>query len=142
MWLLAITTFLQIIIGTQVREEIDTLAASMNHQGRGEWINMLGEYFLAHRILSYVIAVLTLYILIKAISDIQLGKGAKNVIYSIAFFITLEVIIGYVLVFLQLPAFAQPLHLLNGSIILGLEFILLMVMLNINYTPLSSSHVK
>ncbi len=142
MWLLAITTFLQIIIGTQVREEIDTIATSMNYQGRGEWINLLGEYFLAHRIWSYVIGGLTLYILIKAISDIQLGKGAKNIIYSIAFFITLEMIIGYVLVFLQLPAFAQPLHLLNGSIILGLEFILLMVMLNINYTSLSASHVK
>lgn len=142
MWLLSIATFIQIIIGTQVREEIDTIAVSMNHQGRGEWINMLAEYFLAHRILSYMIAGLTLYLLIKAISDLQLGKGAKNVIYSIAFFITLEMIIGYVLVFLQLPAFAQPLHLLNGSIILGLEFILLMVMLNINYTSLSSSHVK
>lgn len=142
MWLLAVATFVQIIIGTQVREEIDGISEAMGQQGRGEWIGMLGDYFLAHRIWSYLIAALTLYILIKARLDIQLGKGAKNIIYSIAFFITLEMIIGYVLVFLQLPAFAQPLHLLNGSIILGLEFILLMVMLNINYTPLSSHHVK
>jgi len=142
MWLLASATFIQIIIGTQVREEIDTLADAMGNQGRGEWIGMLGESFLAHRIWSYVIALLTVYLLIKARLDDQLGKGAKNIIYSIGFFITLEIIIGYVLVFLQLPAFAQPLHLLNGSIILGLEFILLMVMLNINFTPFNSSHVK
>jgi cytochrome c oxidase assembly protein subunit 15 len=142
MWLLAGTTFLQIIIGTQVREEIDTISDSMNQQGRGEWIGMLGSYFLAHRVWSYVIAALTLYLLIKARLDIQLGKGGKNIIYSIAFFITLEMIIGYVLVFLQLPAFAQPMHLLNGSIILGLELILLMVMLNNNVTSISSSHVK
>jgi len=142
MWLLAVATFLQIIIGTQVREEIDVISEAMDQQGRGEWIGMLGKYFLAHRIWSYLIAALTLYLVIKARLDLQLGKGAKNIIYSIAFFITLEMIIGYVLVFLQLPAFAQPLHLLNGSIILGLEFILLMVMLNINYTPLSSHHVK
>ena len=142
MWLLVGATFIQIIIGTQVREEIDTISDAMNHQGRGEWIAMLGEYFLAHRILSYLIAALTLYLLFKARLDNQLGNGAKNVIYSIAFFITFEMIIGYVLVFLQLPAFAQPMHLLNGSIILGLELILLMVMLNINFTLHSSSHVK
>ncbi|MDB5257877.1 MAG: heme synthase [Chitinophagaceae bacterium] len=117
MWLLAVATFLQIIIGTQVREEIDVISESMNQQGRGEWIGMLGGYFLAHRVWSYIIAALTLYLLIKARLDIHLGKGAKNIVYSIAFFITLEMIIGYVLVFLQLPAFAQPMHLLNGSII-------------------------
>jgi heme A synthase len=92
--------------------------------------------------LSYVIAALTLFLLIKVRQDIHLGQGAKNIIYSIAFFITLEMIIGYVLVFLQLPAFAQPMHLLNGSIILGLELILLMVMLNIHVTSLSTTHVK
>lgn len=142
MWLLAGATFVQIIIGTQVREEIDTISESMNYQGRGEWIGMLGTYFLAHRVWSYLIAGLTLYLLIKARLDIQLGKGAKKIIYSIAFFIAFEIIIGYVLVFLQLPAFAQPLHLLNGSIILGLELVLLMVMLNSHIKPVSSSHVK
>ncbi|MDB5274778.1 MAG: heme synthase [Chitinophagaceae bacterium] len=142
LWLLAVATFIQIIIGTQVREEIDMIADAMNHAGRGKWIDLLKENFMAHRILSYFIAALTVYLLIKARMDWELGKGAKKVIYAIGFFITLEMIIGYVLVLLQLPAFAQPLHLLNGSIILGLELLLLMVMLNIQYTPLSSSHVK
>jgi heme a synthase len=143
MWLLGGATFLQIIIGTQVREEIDVISEAMNNQGRGEWVAQLGQYFMAHRLLSYLIASLTLYLLVKARLDQQLGKGAKNILYSIAFFITLEMIIGYVLVFLQLPAMAQPLHLLNGSIILGLELILLMVMLtnHANTSP-SSRYVK
>jgi cytochrome c oxidase assembly protein subunit 15 len=141
LWLLAGATFAQIIIGTQVREDIDLISKAMDNQGRGEWIDLLGGDFLVHRILSYLIAALTLYLLVKARTDNELGRGAKNIIYSIAFFITLEMVIGYVLVFLQLPAFAQPMHLLNGSFILGLELILLMVILNINFRPVSSSHV-
>ena len=142
MWLLAIATFVQIMIGTQVREEIDLIADSMNQAGRASWVSMLKGNFAIHRILSYVIGLLTVYLTVKARLDTALGEGAKKVIYSIGFFIALELIIGYILVFLQLPAFAQPLHLLNGSIILGIEFLLLMVMLNIDYTSPSTSHVK
>jgi cytochrome c oxidase assembly protein subunit 15 len=142
MWLLVGSTFVQIMIGTQVREEVDFIADSMNQAGRGAWVSMLKGNFVAHRVLSYIIGLLVVYLIVKARVDTTLGSGAKKVIYSIGFFIALELIIGYILVFLQLPAFAQPLHLLNGSIILGLEFLLLMVMLNIDYTSLSSSHVK
>ncbi len=141
-WILAMATFIQIIFGTQVREEIDSISYMMNYTGRETWVSLLQENFLVHRVLSYLIAFLTLMVIQKAWRDKGLGPSAKKVIYGIVFFIGVEVIIGYILVFLHLPAFAQPLHLLVGSMILGLELVLLMVMLNSTYSNHPVQHER
>lgn len=142
MWILTVLTFVQILFGTRVREEIDTISYVMNYEERGTWISMLKENFQVHRILAYLIAMLTLYIARKTWLDKELGATARKVIYSVVFFISLEVFIGYILVFLQLPAFAQPLHLLTGTIILGLELVILMVMLNDSYAKQPLTYAK
>lgn len=141
-WVLAVATFLQIIFGTQVREEIDTISYMLNYTGRETWVSLLKGNFLVHRILSYLIAFITLVVIQKARKDQGLGPSAKKVIYGIVFFIGVELIIGYILVFLDLPAFAQPLHLLVGSMILGLELVLLMVMLNSTYSKQPVQHAR
>ena len=141
-WLLVVATFIQILVGTQVREEIDAISYAMNYIGRGTWVGMLKGNFMVHRVLSYVIAFTTLVLVWKTWHDTQLGRSAKKVIYGLVILIAIEVIIGYILVFLQLPAFAQPLHLLVGSMILGVELVLLMVILNSTYSSKPLQHAK
>jgi len=142
LWLLVGATFTQIIFGTRVREEIDAISYAMNYAGRGTWVGLLKENFMVHRVLSYCIALITLVLVWKAWNDQHLGSSAKKVICGLVILIALELIIGYILVFLQLPAFSQPLHLLVGSMILGLELVLLMVVLNSTYSGQSLQHAK
>jgi heme a synthase len=135
LWLLAIATFIQILLGTQVREEVDAISSLMHDEGRETWVAQLQGYFTAHRLLAYFIMFNALVLVQKIWRDQRLGTNARKVMYAIIGFVALEIVIGYTLVFFDLPAFAQPLHLLVGSIILGLELVLLMVLLNSRFTP-------
>jgi heme a synthase len=117
---------LQIVLGTQVREQVDQMAFQFGNMLRGSWVDALGLPFLIHR--SYSILILLvhggfLYFVIK------FGHRQSKV-YSWAFvlilFILLEMITGIGMAYFGIPPFLQPIHLLFGSLIIGVQFYLLM----------------
>jgi cytochrome c oxidase assembly protein subunit 15 len=132
MWLIVIATFFQILIGTEVREQIDVIALKYNFIGRSKWIDeiILFTPFKIHRILAYITTALVVFLGYKTYKNKALSTYFKNIVYTLFILIIFEMIIGYVLVFLQLPSFAQPLHLWIGSMIIGVEFMLLMIAMN------------
>lgn len=121
---LCLLTFLaQIVLGTQVREGIDNLAASTQFL-RAEWIPNLGLSFLIHRSFSIMIIGLNValgYFLLRGPStstDLRfLGK-------LLMILIVLEVTAGTLMAYLAVPAFLQPIHLLLASIIFGIQFLI------------------
>ncbi|QHL87097.1 heme A synthase [Nibribacter ruber] len=119
-----VLTFIQIIIGTQVREEIDVIAFNMSGLEREGWIGQLSTSFYVHRSLSILFVLLNIALAFKMK---QLGNASlTKMAYWILFTIGLEVLLGIVLAYFALPAFAQPLHLMIGTGIFGLQFLLLM----------------
>ena len=57
-WVLVIGTILmlvQVVLGTQVREQIDQVASSLGDMLRGEWVDRVGVVFLIHRSFSLVL---------------------------------------------------------------------------------------
>ena len=116
--LLLILFFIQIILGTGVREQIDALG----HQGieRAAWINQLGVGFYIHRSFSLLIVLLMGWLL-----WLNRKEFVKNTMFlTLIAIIGLEIFLGIILAYLNVPAAAQPAHLLLGSIGFGMIFYL------------------
>jgi len=110
-----ILTLVQIVIGTQVREQVDHL----NEAGiaRGNWIENLDWQFYIHRSFSILVVAIN-YWLWKFNKKYQLGFKELN---AIMILIGLEVLLGVILNYVDFPKFAQPSHLLLGTILLAFQ---------------------
>ncbi|MGV3540315.1 MAG: COX15/CtaA family protein [Rufibacter sp.] len=126
-------TFIQVILGTQVREQVDLVAFNLHNQSRETWISQLGQSFYVHRSLSILLVLVNvaLYYFVKQLRNMKLVFFAKCIIAVIA----AEIVLGVVLANFALPAVAQPLHLLLGTALFGLQLLLLM-----NYFYAQKSH--
>ncbi|MCA6073630.1 COX15/CtaA family protein [Fulvivirga sedimenti] len=110
----------QIVLGTQVREEIDVIAESLGASARESWIGMLDMIFVVHRSFSWIILFLNgylFYLLWK--QGIRLG-----LIGSICLMVFGSFVSGVIMAYAGMPAAAQPVHLLLGTGIIGLQFLL------------------
>ena len=115
-WLLLgafVLTLLQILLGTQVREEIDIIAKS--GLDREFWVSELPNIFLIHRSFSWVVLILTLGWL-----WISWKAGVRMREMLLAFLLMdLQIIAGVVLSYAGMPAFLQPIHLVGGILLFG-----------------------
>ena len=104
---------LQIVFGTAVREQIDSISKALNYENRGQWIGKLDYIFYIHRSFSLIIAVLCLYIYF------QFKKSGIALLstWLIVFCVFSEIALGIVMANLEIPALAQPLHLLFSTVL-------------------------
>ncbi|MDQ3289753.1 MAG: COX15/CtaA family protein [Bacteroidota bacterium] len=116
-------SFIQILLGTQVRELIDQIAAELNYLARETWVDKLGISFYIHRTFSTIILLVNVYLCrqIYRLHNAQLKKWANVLIILIV----AEILVGIVLSYLALPALFQPIHLLLATLIFGLQFFIL-----------------
>ncbi len=110
-----ILSLLMIILGTQVREEIDAIAKV--NIDRSTWISELSYMFYLHRSAVWLIIGLNglLWYNLRSITTYQ------YLMKSIIVLIFLEAFVGVILVYLDMPAFSQPLHLLLASLLFGVQ---------------------
>lgn len=111
---LCLTVF-QIILGTQVREKVDVL--SLSTVPREQWIQLVKEPFIFHREMAIVVLIVNLWIGLELLKAKRKNTGLQ--IISIMLF---EFLLGLILAYCALPAYAQPLHLLLGIILFGTQF--------------------
>ena len=115
---LLLMVFVQIILGTNVRGQIDAIAEQLNYVNRSGWIEQLNIYFYVHRSFSLAIAALAIYLLLQTKNHFKAAQLFKNVIAVII----IEIGVGVVLVYANFPAAAQPVHLLVSSILVAFVF--------------------
>ncbi len=121
-----ITMTVQIVLGTQVREGIDMANRMLGDAGREQWIGMLGSEFVVHRSFSWVILLVNL-----GLGYLFWRQGNRNKVMSwILALILLSVVTGVLMAYMGMPAFAQPIHLLLGTVIIGLHFYLFLQIKN------------
>jgi cytochrome c oxidase assembly protein subunit 15 len=109
-------TFVQIILGAQVRQEVDFLVK--DGIDRSVWIEGIGGDFLFHRSFSWVLLIVNTALL-------WLNKKWNYGIPTIKFIfglIIVEFITGVLFSYAGMPAIIQPLHLLVASVLLGIQF--------------------
>lgn len=104
----------QITMGTAVREQIDEISNQLNFESRELWINKLDYIFYIHRSFSLIIAASCIYIYSQfKKSGIQLLSNPLMVISVVS-----EIVFGIIMTYFDIPAIAQPLHLLFSTILI------------------------
>jgi cytochrome c oxidase assembly protein subunit 15 len=120
---LFIFTFLQMIVGTQVRQEIDRFSHELVNEPRQTWIDGLGYLFMGHKNMALILTLATFWLLKK------MKMAGVNVTFpfNALFAITIvEFGVGLCLNFLGLPWFLQPIHLVLAGMILSIQFYLML----------------
>jgi cytochrome c oxidase assembly protein subunit 15 len=118
-------SILQIMLGTQVREQVDVLLKNFDDAFRSQLIDNLGNSFKIHRSFSILILALNFWLVYKILkSDTNIKM--KNISKFILVTLLIEVVAGVVLSRMALPAFVQPIHLVFACIIYALQFSLLL----------------
>ena len=125
---LLILSTIQMILGTQVREEIDVIKniTSGVVPSRSLWISMLGEVFEIHRTFSWLLVISGAYlgfILWKEEITGQLQKvGITNVVLVFS-----QILIGIGLAYLEVPRVLQVLHLVGIALMICAQFLMLLM---------------
>ena len=111
----------QMALGTQVRDQVDDLAVTLEGQ-RELWIDQLGWSYLLHRGAS-ILVFLANVVLYRRISRATLASGdligAARVLLVL---LGIQIAIGASLTYLGVPPILQPLHLLVAALVAGLQF--------------------
>lgn len=128
-WVLILGTILmlfQVVLGTQVREQIDQISFALGDLLRDQWVDQIGVNFLIHRSFSLVLLGVHLLYFFWAFRY-SVRRSKVNLLSQLLMLvILLEIASGMGMAYFGIPAFLQPLHLLLGSLILGIQFVLIL----------------
>lgn len=111
----SIVLLIQIVLGTEVREAIDVIAASMAN--RNLWIGRLGLEFLVHRSFSLVVLIINVLLVFKLMKTSYNKTLSRILLILILGAILTGAGMGY---FGVLPVL-QPIHLLLATITFGVQ---------------------
>jgi heme a synthase len=104
---------IQIALGTAVREQIDHISKQLNYDAREYWIAKLDYVFYIHRSFSLLVAALCIYVFI------QFKKTGLHLLSNLFVPVCIagEILLGIIMTYGNIPAAAQPLHLLLSAIL-------------------------
>ncbi len=124
-WVLAILTFGQILLGTQVREEVDLISFMTGGAERETWVDKLGMSFYIHRSFSIFLAALHVYValLLYRLHNRQLTKLTHVMLVMVG----AEIVFGVIMAYFAIPPVLQPLHLTFAALLFGVQFQILIV---------------
>ncbi len=122
---LFVFTFFQMIVGTQVRQDIDRISHQLSNQPRQTWIDELGVLFMGHKNMALILTLGTFWLLHKMK---KAGFDVKFPFNALLGITITEFCVGLGLNFLGLPWFLQPTHLVLAGMILSIQFYLVMML--------------
>ena len=116
-------TFLQILMGTQVRQEVDRLTRDTQTTTYSNVVEHLGAIFYVHRSFSLLIVALFLYLL-TYFHRTHYNRGAFLLTFAAFLCVLGNIASGMALNYFGFPANAQPPHLLFGVMSVGFLYVL------------------
>lgn len=128
---LIVCTFVQLIIGTQVREVIDVLKNLAESPPRETWISRVGLIDEVHRSFSWLVLIAggALFYLSRWWAESALIAKIGTTVLGL---IVLQVITGIGLYYLGLPPVYQVVHLTGIAFIIAFEFFLFLLVVDSN----------
>jgi heme a synthase len=128
---LVLLTLVQILLGTQVREQVDEIAISLNGENRHAWLRRVDEFFNVHRFAAALMLVLFAVVGKELLNRKGLDKRVAWLFFGAVICFALEGFAGFVLVDQHLPPVLQPVHLLLANVLFALEFSVLIYVLGV-----------
>lgn len=104
---------IQIIIGTDVRKQVDEVSKSFSYQQRDAWLAQLNLMFDVHKTISIITSLLIIIVFWRSLSHAVLQPKALFLLLIVLALIAA----GISLASFNIPAFIQPVHLLLSSIL-------------------------
>jgi cytochrome c oxidase assembly protein subunit 15 len=120
-----ILSFIQVMLGTQVRESVDVLLKNFDAIFRNQIVEHLGIPFKIHRSFSLLILLFNswmIYEIIKGNTTDSLKKLGKG----LGILLITEILVGIVLSRFALPGALQPTHLLIACVIYATQFLIVL----------------
>ena len=121
---------IQIVLGTQVREAIDEVAAELSFALRETWVSEAGVSFFIHRSFSIVLLLLHGGLLYMVMRNRHHSTLIKNIGKYVIILLVIEVISGIVMAYFSIPPFVQPVHLLLSTVSFGVLYYLYLIIVN------------
>ena len=119
-----VVSLVQIIVGTEVREEIDVVAKSLSFSARETWVAKAGTIFIKHRDLALLVLLVNI-VVYKMVKDRFSGKAEPlRMANWMAIILLVQIVSGVVLSYLHLPAVAQSLHVLVAVLLFCIQYYL------------------
>lgn len=122
-WMVIALSVIQIILGTQVRENMDEVIHTLGYQARHLWIEELDNRFYIHRSFSIIIVAVNLFWLIR-IKKTSKHRSVQNIANACLLVLGVELVSGILMAYLGVPPFAQPMHLVLAILMIGLQFVI------------------
>lgn len=109
---------LQILLGTQVREEMDVVINELGEQAKSQWVDHLGIKYIIHRSFTWVIILTNGYLFFKLSAK---DTFIRNYLINIFVLLGISVLSGILMAYFALPFGSQPVHLTLSLLTLGLH---------------------
>ena len=113
-YLAFVLVFIQILIGTEVRSEVDNISKALQYTARDTWLSQVGQALHIHELFAWVAALSCIFVVGKSFNQKETQKTGLLILISLI----AELFLGLIMTQMKMPAFAQPLHLLFSSIII------------------------
>ncbi|EQC43460.1 heme A synthase [Bacteriovorax sp. Seq25_V] len=126
--ILLVMVFVQIILGTQVREQIDHITNHNHDLPRANWVENLDMVFYVHRSFSIAIVLGLFYFLKNIIKEVKGSVELKKIATKLVLVMFGEVAAGAILVYFKFPAPMQSLHLIFSILMIAYLFEITMIL--------------
>ena len=118
-------TLIQVVLGTQVRQFIDTQIDIFGEESKNLWLQEPTISFYLHRSFSIGVVALNAFIFYR-IRKLDLGYSKIKWVIGL---IVLEALSGMAMYYLDFPFSSQPLHLVIASLLFAVQFYLVLEVL-------------
>ncbi len=119
-------TLVQVLLGTQVRQQIDIIAKQFGD--RGDWIAQLDWIFKTHRSFAWIILLGNGWLCYQIYRYMSHYFAVYRAGFYLAIFTILATVSGVVMGYFGVPKLAQPIHLFLSCLIFGAQVYLFFVL--------------
>ncbi|MEX0927979.1 MAG: COX15/CtaA family protein, partial [Balneolales bacterium] len=124
--LLLLATLIQVAFGTQVREAIDAVSRSNPDLARALWLYNVGWIDQLHRSFSWIVLILSAA-LIYYHRKAAISALPYTLSLAILALVLIQLVLGIGLAYLAMPPAFQVFHLWGASLLVGMEFLFILV---------------
>ncbi|MEO6489308.1 MAG: COX15/CtaA family protein [Ferruginibacter sp.] len=107
-----VVVIIQSVFGTMVRIHVDDISKQLAYENREHWLASSPTEFIIHRTFSWIVLLIALLIAWRSRNIFLI----RNKVYVLAGIIITSMVTGILLFYADMPAIAQPIHLLLATI--------------------------
>ncbi len=116
--------FAQIVMGSQVREQVDSISKQLGYEQRSAWVAALTGVYDVHKYFYYVLAAAILFLTYQLRTYFSTHSMLKKYSYALLIVLFSEVAFGISMHHFGIPPALQPLHLLFAVLLFSVSYVM------------------